>query len=129
LRDDREFTADACQNLPSNHRPQSPVRRTPSGTSRPYPWFANNTRRIASCLRSKGPDTKIPRKQKTEIINDCSVWPVITVKRRRRKMSNPYFSRRVNIDTDGVSFIYRILSNKIDRPDPTGTKCSRGANF
>lgn len=61
-----EFTADACQNLPSNLRPQSPVRRTPSGTSRPYPGFANNTRQIASCLRSKDPDTKIPRRKQKQ---------------------------------------------------------------
>lgn len=52
-------------NLPSNHRPRSPVRSTPSGTNRPYPEFANSTRRIASCRRSTGPNTKIPRGEKT----------------------------------------------------------------
>lgn len=58
---------ECVSNLPSNPRPQSPVRSTLSSTSMPFPEFANNTHRIASFLRLADLNTKIPKKKKTFI--------------------------------------------------------------
>lgn len=63
-----DYAHDYILNLRSILRPRSPVRSTPSGTSKPCPGSASNTRRTASCPRSTGPNTKIPEtKQKKQI--------------------------------------------------------------